>query len=263
MIMEGAEPFFLPGGSTGVLLIHGFTGLPAELVMMGRYLQQRGCTVLGVRLAGHGTTVEDMSHMTAEDWLDSVRDGYAVLRGSCEHIFVAGHSMGGLLALLLAAEKGQEQALEGVISMSAPIYIAEERGIAALPPREVCRGKFVPKARRRLRDVPPAVNHTYRFMPLEGVHEMLTLIERVKEVLPAIQIPALILHSLNDRTADAESALYIRDALGSEKKRLFWLKSSGHLIPVGEERETVFAQAAAFIAEIMGDAWPEGRANAI
>ena len=112
MIMEGAEPFFLPGGSTGVLLIHGFTGLPAELVMMGRYLQQRGCTVLGVRLAGHGTTVEDMSHMTAEDWLDSVRDGYAVLRGSCEHIFVAGHSMGGLLALLLAAEKGQEQALE-------------------------------------------------------------------------------------------------------------------------------------------------------
>lgn len=259
MIMEGAEPFFLPGGSTGVLLIHGFTGLPAELVMMGRYLQQRGCTVLGVRLAGHGTTVEDMSHMTAEDWLDSVRDGYAVLRGSCEHIFVAGHSMGGLLALLLAAE----QQCAGVISMSAPIYIAEERGIAALPPREMCHGKFVPKARRRLRDVPPAVNHTYRFMPLEGVHEMLTLIERVKETLPGIHIPALILHSLNDRTADAESAIYIRDALGSEKKRLFWLKSSGHLIPVGEERETVFAQTAAFIAEITEDALPKGRANAI
>ena len=92
---------------------------------------------------------------------------------------------------------------------------------------------------------------------------MLTLIERVKEVLPAIRIPALILHSLNDRTADAESALYIRKALGSERKRLFWLKSSGHLIPVGEERETVFAQAAAFIAETMRDAEPEGKANAI
>ena len=39
MIMEGAEPFFLPGGRTGVLLIHGFTGLPAELLLMGKYLQ--------------------------------------------------------------------------------------------------------------------------------------------------------------------------------------------------------------------------------
>ena len=104
MIMEGAEPFFLPGGSMGVLLVHGFTGLPAELSMMGEYLQQRGCTVLGVRLAGHGTTVEDMSRMTAEDWLDSVRDGYALLRGSCERVVVAGHSMGGLLALLHPAQ---------------------------------------------------------------------------------------------------------------------------------------------------------------
>ena len=154
------------------------------------------------------------------------------------------------VTVLLAAEKGQ--ALEGVISMSAPIYIAEERGIAALPPREVCRGKFVPKARRRLRDVPPAVNHTYRFMPLEGVHEMLSLIERVKEVLPAIQIPALILHSLNDRTADAESAIYIRENLGSAQKRLVWLKSSGHLIPLGEERDIVFSESAAFIEALAG-----------
>lgn len=253
MIMEGAEPFFLPGGSMGVLLVHGFTGLPAELSMMGEYLQQRGCTVLGVRLAGHGTTVEDMSRMTAEDWLDSVRDGYAMLRGSCERIVVAGHSMGGLLALLLAAEKaGRDTGLAGVISMAAPIYIAEERGIAQLPPRELCRGKFVPKARRRLRDVPPAVNHTYRFMPLEGVYEMLALIERTKAALPGLKLPALILHSLNDRTADAESAIYIRENLGSAQKRLVWLKSSGHLIPLGEERDIVFSESAAFIGALAG-----------
>lgn len=64
MILAGAEPFFLPGGEKGVLLIHGFTGLPAELLLMGEALNKQGFTVLGVRLAGHGTTVEDMSHMT-------------------------------------------------------------------------------------------------------------------------------------------------------------------------------------------------------
>ncbi len=245
MIMEGAEPFFLPGGRTGVLLIHGFTGLPAELLLMGRYLQAKGLSVLGVRLAGHGTTVKDMSHMTGEDWLDSARDGYALLSGCCDRIIVAGHSMGGILALLLAAEK--ETA--GVISMSAPIYIAEERGISLLPPREACLNRFVPKARRKLRDVPPAVNQTYRCMPLMGVYEMLDLIERAKKLLPSIRVPALILHSLNDRTADAESALYIRENLGSREKSLVWLKVSGHLIPVGEEREIVFRESARFIEQ--------------
>ena len=35
MHLQGAEPFFLPGGRHGVLLIHGFTGLPAELRLLG------------------------------------------------------------------------------------------------------------------------------------------------------------------------------------------------------------------------------------
>lgn len=246
--MSGAEPFFLPGGRTGVLLIHGFTGLPAELLLMGEYLQAKGYTVLGIRLAGHGTTAEDMSHMTGEDWLDSVRDGYALLRGCCDRVAIGGHSMGGLLALLLAAQ----QDIMGVISMSAPIYIAEERGIAKLPPRRLCEGLFVPKARRRLHDVPPAVNQTYRSMPLTGVHELLGLMERTKQALPSIRVPALILHSLNDRTADAESAIYIREHLGSEEKELVWLKTSGHLIPVGEERDRVFEASAAFLARLTG-----------
>ena len=81
MILSGAEPFFLPGGPHGALLIHGFTGVPAELLEMGQFLQKRGFTVLAVRLAGHGTKVEDLVHMTWEDWMDSVRDGFAILTG--------------------------------------------------------------------------------------------------------------------------------------------------------------------------------------
>ena len=41
------SPFFLPGGPTGVLLIHGFTGSPPEMRLVGNYLNQRGCTVSG------------------------------------------------------------------------------------------------------------------------------------------------------------------------------------------------------------------------
>ena len=38
MICSGAEPFFLPGGPQGVLLVHGFTGIPADMLLLGHSL---------------------------------------------------------------------------------------------------------------------------------------------------------------------------------------------------------------------------------
>ena len=243
MILPGAEPFFLPGGSHGVLLVHGFTGLPAELLLMGQFLNAKGFTVLGVRLAGHGTTAEDMSHTTAEDWFDSVRDGYALLTGAAKKISVIGHSMGGLLALMLAMEED----IERVITLAAPIFISEELNIRLLPPREEVAGVFYPKARRKLKNVPAAVNNTYRKMPLVCVHELLDVIAKVKINLAAVTSPTLIMHSDNDKTADPKSAQYIFEHLGGDKNRICRLKKSGHLLPVDCERDYVFICAADFL----------------
>jgi len=55
------NPFFFEGGPTGCLLIHGFSSSPPEMRLMGEYLAGKGLTVLGVRLAGHGTSPEDMA----------------------------------------------------------------------------------------------------------------------------------------------------------------------------------------------------------
>jgi carboxylesterase len=246
MILPGAEPFFLPGGPHGVLLIHGFTGLPAEMLLLGQYLQERGFTVLGVRLAGHGTTAEDMSHMVWEDWLDSVRDGLAILGGACEDISVIGHSMGGLLALLVAAD----YTVSSVIPLAAPIFIAPERGIEFLPPRNVSLGVFIPKARRLLKNVPPAANHTYRTMPLISVHELVAGIEAVKPRLAEVQVPCLIMQGREDHTADPRSAVYIYNHIASSHKEIFWLEHAGHLLPLVDEREACFARAADFLQAV-------------
>ena len=242
MILPGAEPFLMPGGQKGVLLIHGFTGLPAELLLMGQYLNKAGFTVLGVRLAGHGTTVEDMSHMTWEDWMDSVRDGYALLSGLCEDISVIGHSMGGLFALLLSTE----EIISHVVTLAAPIFIPEERGLSALPPREACYGGYVPKARRRLKDVPPAANCTYRKMPLISIHELVDVIEKARGAIEEVTAPVLIMHSRDDHTAAPVSADYILSHVKGQA-RIVWLNESGHLLPLASERERVFQEAVAFL----------------
>ena len=243
MILKGAEPFFFSGGRTGILLIHGFTGLPAELLLLGEALSKAGFTVLAVRLAGHATTAKDLARMKSEDWLDSVRDGYAFLSGMCEEIFVCGHSMGGILALLLAAERH----VAGIISLAAPIFIAPEQGAEHLPARKYCAGVFVPKARRKLKNVPSVVNETYREMPLVSVYELLDLIERTKKILPEVTVPVLILHSLDDHTASPESAIYIQKFIGSQEKSLSWFDGAGHLLPLTSKRDEVFKQTVNFV----------------
>ena len=42
MILRGGEPFLLPGGDHGVLLVHGFTGAQAEMLLLGQYLDKQG-----------------------------------------------------------------------------------------------------------------------------------------------------------------------------------------------------------------------------
>ena len=69
MIINGGESFFLPGGKHGVLLCHGFTATPAEMLPLGQYLNEKGFTVACMRLAGHSTSPEDMARMTWQDWL--------------------------------------------------------------------------------------------------------------------------------------------------------------------------------------------------
>ena len=60
-----AEPFFLPGGKTGCLVVHGFTGTPLEMRGLGDFLHQQGHTILGVRLAGHATSLKDHDPLPA------------------------------------------------------------------------------------------------------------------------------------------------------------------------------------------------------
>src|SRR3972149_1718691 len=108
-IIPTAEPFFFPGDPSkpACLLIHGFTGAPKEMRWMGEYLNQQGYTCLGVRLAGHATNPEDMIRSRYTDWIDSVEDGYHLLRGLRDNIFLIGLSMGGDLALLISTRLAQ------------------------------------------------------------------------------------------------------------------------------------------------------------
>ena len=235
-MIDGGEPFFMRGDSSGVLLIHGFTGLPAGMFLLGEVLNRAGYSVLCPRLAGHGTNERDLMRTTKDDWYNSVLDGFAILRGLCDTIFVVGHSMGGLLTLKLATERNVAK----IVTLAAPIFIDDGLGLKNLPPKELCGNACTFTPRKKLDDVPPAVNNVYEKTPLVSVHELLDLIAEVKGLLPHVTTPILIMHGEEDHTAQPRSARFIMDNVGATVKQIITVPESGHLLPFAEERDFVF-----------------------
>src|SRR5258708_801901 len=121
-IIPSAEPFFFPGSRTGCLLVHGFTGSPKEMRPLGEYLNRKGYTVLGVRLAGHATRPQDMIGSNWSDWTASVEDGYRLLQGAVDRIYLIGLSMGGALSLLMSTRLN----VEAVVAISTPYKLAAD-----------------------------------------------------------------------------------------------------------------------------------------
>lgn len=243
-MIDGGEPFFMKSdGSSGVLLIHGFTGLPIELFLLGKALNRAGFNVLCPRLAGHGTNEQDLMRTTKDDWFNSVLDGFFILRGACDKIFVVGHSMGGLLTLKLSTE----HEISKIVTLAAPIFIDDGMGLKNLPPKEFCGNACVIQPRRKLNDVPPAVNNVYEKTPLISVHELVELINDVKKLLPNVKTPILIMHGEEDHTAQPRSARFIIDNIGSERKFITTIANSGHLLPLDENRDFVFEEILNFL----------------
>lgn len=102
---EGEEhrAFTLKGGDAAALLIHGFPGTPAEMRPVADLLHELGWTARAVLLPGFGADVATLAQRTHSEWLAAVRAEYETLRREHNTVMVVGNSMGGALALELAA----------------------------------------------------------------------------------------------------------------------------------------------------------------
>lgn len=245
------NPFFFEGGPTGCLLIHGFSGSPPEMRPMGEYLAAQGLTVLGVRLAGHGTTPEDMARTGWRDWVASAEEGLRQLTGQCSQVFVAGLSMGGLITLHLAVHHRPD----GIIAMSTPAYIAD------------WRFRFIPLIWPFIPWITPAIESdltdpeaesrffAYSRLPTRCIASLGQLLRLVRRELAQVRVPALIMQGACDHHIPPDSAQIIFDSLGTTDKEIVWWPDSGHAITIDREQEAVWARAHEFILKVQERRW--------
>jgi len=248
VIQPGAEPFLFRRGRTGCLLLHGFTAAPQEVLRLGAHLANHGYTALGVRLAGHGTSVSDLARTRWPDWLASAQDGHDVLRGMCNRIVLLGVSMGGLLSVLLAAD----QPPAGLVLMSTPITLLRSPLRRWLKPLSLIVPR-IPKGPPDWHDASAGTERiAYTAYSTRAAAEVQDLITRARATLPQITVPTLVIHSLNDTFVVPANAETVLAELRSRDKRLLLVEGSNHLVTLDAARQIVFDAAHAFVRRVAG-----------
>ncbi len=239
-ILKNAQPFEMGNGEHGVLLIHGFTGSPAHMRLIGEDLAAAGFYVKAILLPGHGTRPEDMKKVTWQDWLLSVRQAAKEMQEKCRYFSVAGLSMGGVLSLILA----QERDVTACIPIAAPIRIFNPfRRLALLA------SPFVPMMGkgegRKL--IHPEYDVGYDTNPTKSVHDLSVLMDKARRDLALIHSPVLCIQSMKDKTVRPESVDIILEGVSSREKGKLWLENSPHVCTIAGERDKISKAMIAFL----------------
>ncbi|GAA1934776.1 alpha/beta fold hydrolase [Streptomyces sodiiphilus] len=244
-LLPGAEPFVHEGSPTGVLLCHGFTGCPQSMRPWAEHLAARGLTVSLPLLPGHGTRWEDLQHTGWQDWYATVDRELTALAGRCEEVFVCGLSMGGALALRLAARRGD--AVRGVAVVNPAVTFPRGRGLA------LGVGRFlVPSTKGLTGDIAKeGVGETgYDRVPLHAAHSLRRLFRLVREELPQVTQPLLLLRSTVDKVVPASDSALVLASVSSRDVTERVLRDSYHVATLDHDADRIFQETDDFISRL-------------
>lgn len=239
----GAEPFRFPGGSDGVLMVHGFSGSPASLRPMGEWFAGQDVFVLGVRLPGHGTSVDDFRRHRWPAWVGALEEGLEDLRGSCRRVVVLAQSFGAALAVHAAAEHPDR--VDGLALLSP--YLFDWR-LAAVP-----IGRFFVREKEGVGDdinKPHVTEVAYERIPIEAIETMSRFMRIARRQLPKVQAPTLVFRPGEDHAIPRSNPRRVFDALGSTHKELVDCPNSFHAISLDNDASMVQARVLRFLRSL-------------
>jgi carboxylesterase len=249
-----AEPFYaeaIPdpndGQRVGVLLSQGFTGSPASMVPWGRYLAGQGLGVAVPRLPGHGTTWQELNRTRWADWYGEVERAFEKLRADCDQVVVGGLSMGGGLALQLAADRGRDVA--GLVLVN-PAVNTNRKDVLALPVLKWVIPAF-PGIANDIKK-PGVEEHGYPKTPLKAAHSMMTSWKQLRDDLPKVTQPLLLFRSVEDHVVDPSSAQIITSTVSSRDVTERMLENSYHVATLDNDAPTIFEESAHFVRRVTG-----------
>ncbi len=131
----------VPSGAAA-LLLHGYMGTPRELRPLAEALAAAGVTTRADLLPGFGEAGRpQLRRVRAEDWLDAAKAAWLDVTRDASHRTLVGFSMGGALALALAADP---EVRPDELVLLAPYWRMADRRAALLPFAHYVMPRFQP-----------------------------------------------------------------------------------------------------------------------
>ena len=270
VLMIRSVEYLFEGGRTGVLLVHGLTGTPSEMRFVAKGLHRAGFTVYGMQLAGHCGQPDDLLTTGWRDWYRSVDDAAIRLRARVDRLFVAGLSMGALLALELAVHR--PHVVRGVALYGTTFFydgwaVPLVARLAFLLPVACALG--VGRRRAFMETFPygikdPGIRERIvgRMLggdsaaaglpgnPWPSLAQLELLARRVRRDLPRMRAPCLALHAAEDDIASVRNVELVRRYAAAPVETVL-LQDSYHMITVDRERHVVVDRSVEFFSKLV------------
>jgi carboxylesterase len=245
-ILPGAEPFAHAGSTSGVLVLHGFTGNPQSLRPVAEALATDGYTVDLPLLPGHGTAIEDMVPTRWADWSGAAESAYTKLAAGCDEVAIVALSMGGTLACWLAENHPEVRGLAVVnpfIDPPAQSFRDVLRGILASG-TEVAPGVGSDIAR------PGVEESAYPGVPIAAALSFFEGIDATAAELDRVACPVLLLSSRNDHAVPSSSGDVLMAGVAGPIERV-WLENSYHVATLDYDADEITTRVLAFLGEVL------------
>lgn len=226
----------LRGIRSGVLLLHGFTAGPNSVLPWGQALAQAGATVHVPLLAGHGTSVADLSQTTAYQWRADVQQALdALLDSGFDRIAVGGLSLGGALALDAAAHRPVDATF--VVNPALSFKPLDGLGVFLSP----FARRLMPTVGPLAGDIKkPAVQEiAYDRTPVAAVQQLARLLWTTRRNLSHIKSPVTLYWSTQDHVVPSSSARILENAIDRALLDTVVLDRSYHVATLDYDADTI------------------------
>ncbi len=233
--------------SLGVLILHGFSSSLDTVNGLVPRVEAMGVPYRMPVLRGHETRPEDLAGVRWQEWVEDAEVALGDLRTETDRVVVVGLSMGGLVALWLAATRPAE--VDSVVAIVPAVRLASPIALVAGLVARVVRWIPVPPENAYEDRALARHSRNYLRVPSAAVVELVRFGRQVHSRLSDVRAPLLVLASRKDRVVSTWSAETVFRETSSSWKDLVWFERCGHEMLQDLEREAVMGRIEQFVAE--------------